>query len=181
MNRRQFLINAGYSSMALLGAGVLPYAMHSKADPSQTLAADPDFEPDLDISLISRPDGVGIFPVIATRVWRYQVRITKGDESRVNEIPQSYLGPIIRVRQGERVRIRYTNDIPQESIIHWHGLHVPAIMDGHPRNVVSSGKSYLYEFKVTNRAGTYWYHPHPHGKTGPRVYGGMAGPFFGFR
>ena len=50
-------------------------------------------------------------------------------------------------------------------------------MDGHPRYAVAQGQSYLYEFKVTNRAGTYWYHPHPHGRTGPQVYGGLAGLF----
>jgi FtsP/CotA-like multicopper oxidase with cupredoxin domain len=65
----------------------------------------------------------------------------------------------------------------EKSIVHWHGLHVPAIMDGHPRHVVSQGESYFYEFEVKNRAGTYWYHPHPHGRTGPQVYRGLAGLF----
>ena len=50
-------------------------------------------------------------------------------------------------------------------------------MDGHPRFVIPQGQSYLYEFEVKNRAGTYWYHPHPHGRTGPQVYGGLAGLF----
>jgi blue copper oxidase len=43
--------------------------------------------------------------------------------------------------------------------------------------VIPQGDSYLYEFEVKNRAGTYWYHPHPHGRTGPQVYGGLAGLF----
>jgi FtsP/CotA-like multicopper oxidase with cupredoxin domain len=47
--------------------------------------------------------------------------------------------------------------------------------DGHPRLAVGSGREYLYEFEVTNRAGTYWYHPHPHMRTGPQVYAGLAG------
>ena len=50
-------------------------------------------------------------------------------------------------------------------------------MDGHPRYVIPQGQSYLYEFEVRNRAGTYWYHPHPHGRTGPQVYRGLAGLF----
>jgi FtsP/CotA-like multicopper oxidase with cupredoxin domain len=50
-------------------------------------------------------------------------------------------------------------------------------MDGHPRYVIAPGDSYIYEFEVRNRAGTYWYHPHPHGITGPQVYGGLAGLF----
>ena len=54
---------------------------------------------------------------------------------------------------------------------------MPADMDGHPRFVIPKGESYIYEFEVRNRAGTYWYHPHPHGITGPQVYGGLAGLF----
>ena len=54
---------------------------------------------------------------------------------------------------------------------------MPADMDGHPRLVIPRGESYVYEFEIRNRAGTYWYHPHPHGQTGPQVYGGMAGLF----
>lgn len=42
---------------------------------------------------------------------------------------------------------------------------------------VGPGNSYLYEFTVLNRAGTYWYHPHPHGLTGPQAYFGLAGLF----
>jgi len=73
------------------------------------------------------------------------------------------------------VRIRFLNLLPDETIIHWHGLHVPDLMDGHPRFAVGPGGSYTYEFEVLNRAGTYWYHPHPHGRTGHQVYGGLAG------
>ena len=101
----------------------------------------------------------------------------EGDKNRVIEVPRSYLGPIIKVYRGEKIRIRFKNSIPEESIVHWHGLHVPAIMDGHPRYVIPQGQSYLYEFEVKNRAGTYWYHPHPHGRTGPQVYMGLAGLF----
>jgi FtsP/CotA-like multicopper oxidase with cupredoxin domain len=48
-------------------------------------------------------------------------------------------------------------------------------MDGHPHSVIAPGKEFVYEFEVTNRAGTYWYHPHPHNRTGPQVYRGLAG------
>jgi FtsP/CotA-like multicopper oxidase with cupredoxin domain len=52
---------------------------------------------------------------------------------------------------------------------------VPENADGHPRLAVAGGKEYVYEFEVTNRAGTYWYHPHPHMRTGAQVYQGLAG------
>ncbi|SHH70110.1 multicopper oxidase domain-containing protein [Desulfofustis glycolicus] len=43
--------------------------------------------------------------------------------------------------QGEKIRIRFENSIPEVSIVHWHGLHVPAKMDGHPRHVIPQGQS----------------------------------------
>jgi len=117
---------------------------------------DTEFIPDLDITLSARPGEVPILPGDPTGVWRYHATVHKGDRARIAEIPRSYLGPIIKVHQGEKIRIRFRNAIPEESIVHWYGLHVPAIMDGHLRYVVLQGQSYLYEFEVKNRAGTYW-------------------------
>ncbi|MDR9364010.1 MAG: multicopper oxidase family protein [Balneolaceae bacterium] len=85
-------------------------------------------------------------------------------------------GPTIRKRRGERFQIQFQNNIGQESIIHWHGMIVPPEMDGHPKDVISEG-NYSYDFKINQRAGTYWYHPHPHQITGPQVYRGLAGFF----
>ena len=51
-------------------------------------------------------------------------------------------------------------------------------MDGHPRLVIPTGAQYLYEFEVQDRAGHYWYHPHPDDRTGPQVYRGLAGHLF---
>ena len=176
-DRRQFLKLAGYGTLGLITGGFWPLSNHSAAGQNPKTHADTEFLPDLDISLTARPGEVAIFQGDPTRIWQYQAIVHKGDKNRVVEIPHSYLGPIIKVRQGEKIRIRFYNAIPEESIVHWHGLHVPAIMDGHPRYVIPQGQSYLYEFEVNNRAGTYWYHPHPHGRTGPQVYRGLAGLF----
>ena len=98
-----------------------------------------------------------------------------GDPASVVTLPGSYLGPILRVRRGQRVRVHFTNDLPEPSIVHWHGLLVPDDMDGHPRYAVGAGQRYAYDFQVVNRAGTYWFHPHPHGLTGGQAYRGLAG------
>jgi len=135
------------------------------------------FEPDLDIELRAGPDEVPIWPGAATSVWRYRAKVRKGDPASVAALPDSYLGPVIRVRRGTRVRVRFFNDLPQATVVHWHGLLVPEAMDGHPRHAVAPGGQYVYEFEVINRAGTYWFHPHPHGDTGYQVYGGLAGLF----
>ncbi len=50
-------------------------------------------------------------------------------------------------------------------------------MDGHPRYAIAPGESFEYDFQVINRAGMYWFHPHPHQLTGPQVYYGLAGLF----
>ena len=130
---------------------------------------------DVEIAMRAIADTVEIKPGVQTDVWRLVAEVTRGDAGIVEPIPGSYLGPTLRLRQGQRVRIVFDNEIPQETIVHWHGLDVPEDMDGHPRFAVAEGGRYEYEFTVVNRAGTYWYHPHPHGLTGPQVYAGMAG------
>jgi FtsP/CotA-like multicopper oxidase with cupredoxin domain len=175
INRRQFLKFTGAGAAALVTGGIPSFAGAVGADTG--LKSAENFEPDLDIALKAAPDEIPIFPGNPTRVWRYRAQLLKGDPAGLINLKRSYLGPIIRAQTGQKVRIRFSNDIADETIVHWHGLHVPADMDGHPRFVIPKGDSYLYEFEVRNRAGTYWYHPHPHGLTGPQVYGGMAGLF----
>ena len=175
INRRQFLQITGAGA-----AGLLTGSMTSLISAGRANAAGPvssRFVPDLDIALNAAAGEVPILPGSPTSVWRFQGRILKGDRASLVNLERSYLGPIIRARTGQKVRIRFTNEIADQTIVHWHGLHVPADMDGHPRLVIPRGETYVYEFEVRNRAGTYWYHPHPHGLTGPQVYGGLAGLF----
>ncbi len=141
--------------------------------PKQSVAS----EADLEVVLAAVKDRIPVLPGQPTGVWRYQGEVIKGDPGQLQNLPNSWLGPTFRVQKGQRVRIRFRNRIPQESIIHWHGLHVAPENDGHPRLAVPSGEEYVYDFTVDNRAGSYWYHPHPHGLTGYQVYGGMAGLF----
>ncbi len=176
-SRRDILRLGAQASLGLMAGGSWTSPSAFARDQIAPPSSSPTFTPDLDIALSAAPNEVSIYPGEPTRVWQYHAEVLRGDPQRVVEIPGSYLGPMIHVLRGEKVRIRYHNRIPQASIVHWHGLHVPAIMDGHPRYVVAPGEAYLYEFEVTNRAGTYWYHPHPHGKTGPQVYRGLAGLF----
>jgi len=89
----------------------------------------------------------------------------------------NHLNPIIRVRKGDDITVRFINELPQRSIIHWHGLYLPWDQDGHPLYEVKSGESYNYSFKIYNRSGTYWYHPHPMGITSFQAYMGLASLF----
>jgi FtsP/CotA-like multicopper oxidase with cupredoxin domain len=131
--------------------------------------------PDVELALTAAPDEVRLLPGAPTPVWRFTGRVLRGPADTLQPLPGSYLGPVIRLRRGQRVRVRFANQLGEDSIVHWHGLDVPDAADGHPRRVIGHGGEYVYEFEVTNRAGTYWYHPHPHMRTGAQVYHGLAG------
>ncbi len=132
---------------------------------------------DVHMELQAVQEEVALRPGTPTRVWRYRGKVLSGDASTLEASDATYLGPLIRVRRGQRVRIDLVNELPEPTIVHWHGLHVPDTMDGHPRFAIAPGQRYVYEFTVLNRAGSYWFHPHPHGRTGAQVYFGLAGLF----
>jgi FtsP/CotA-like multicopper oxidase with cupredoxin domain len=108
-------------------------------------------------------------------VWRYAGNLIKGPTNALTTMPDAYLGPLLRFSHGQKVRIRLRNELPEETITHWHGLHVPMLMDGHPTAAIDPGETYVYEFDIRNRAGMYFYHPHTHEKTATQVYRGLAG------
>jgi blue copper oxidase len=170
LNRREFMMLTGAGAAGLLFGG------EGGLWPS-TAAADTGFAPDVELALKAGVSESAILPGRPTRVLRYEGRLIKGDAEHLADSGTGYLGPTIRVRRGQKIRVHFYNELPDESIIHWHGLHVPSEMDGHPRDVIGPGRKFVYEFEVRNRAGTYWYHPHPHGRTGPQVYAGLAGLF----
>lgn len=71
-------------------------------------------------------------------------------------------GPLIRARVGDRVIVHFTNELPQPTTIHWHGVRVPIEMDGVPdisQPEMKTGDTFTYDFVVRD-AGLYWYHPH---------------------
>jgi FtsP/CotA-like multicopper oxidase with cupredoxin domain len=71
-------------------------------------------------------------------------------------------GPLLRLKQGRKVRIAVTNTLTEDTSIHWHGLLVPFQMDGVPGVSfpgIRPGETFVYEFPVI-QAGTYWYHSH---------------------
>jgi len=169
MNRREALLGIGAGTAGVL-AGVRPFRYW--ADTLGTVSA---FEPDVDIALVAAPDAVQLRPGARTRVWRFTGSVIKGAANSVQAVPNSYIGPTLRFKRGQKIRIRFRNNLAEPSIVHWHGLDVPELADGHPRFAIAPGAEYVYEFEVINRAGTYWYHPHAHGSTGKQVYQGLAG------
>ncbi len=97
-----------------------------------------------------------------------------------------YLGPTLVVRSGSNITLNVSNNIGVTTTTHWHGMHIPAVMDGGPHQTIQPGETWMAAFPVLNRAATYWYHPHPHAglgagvifdpaSTGYQVYEGLAG------
>ena len=96
---------------------------------------------------------------------------------QVEQNGKTWINPVLRVRSGATVSAKLRNALGENTIIHWHGLKVDARNDAHPIYEIAAGASYDYEFQVPNRAGTYWYHPHPHELTSKQAYLGLASFF----
>ncbi|KGN37921.1 multicopper oxidase family protein [Knoellia subterranea] len=89
----------------------------------------------------------------------------------------SFLGPTLRATRGEQVRVNVTSRLGETSTVHWHGMHLPASMDGGPRQPIQPGGRWSPHWTIDQPAATLWYHPHPHGETAKHVYRGLAGMF----
>jgi FtsP/CotA-like multicopper oxidase with cupredoxin domain len=70
-------------------------------------------------------------------------------------------GPVLEARQGIPLEIEFTNRLPEPTVIHWHGLRIPAAMDGTEivQRPIQPGETFTYRFTPPD-AGTFWYHPH---------------------
>ncbi len=87
----------------------------------------------------------------------------------------NFWGPTLIMNQGDDVKISVTNNLSDQTTVHWHGFHIPALMDGGPHQIIDPGAKWIPTFKVKNNAGTYWYHPHLHMKTYEQLAKGAGG------
>jgi CopA family copper-resistance protein len=107
---------------------------------------------------------------------------------RIGETPMNFTGnprvaftvngsvpaPTLRWKEGDSVTLRVANTLDEDASIHWHGILLPANMDGVPGlsfHGIRPGETYVYRFKV-RQAGTYWYHSH----SGFQEQRGLYGP-----
>jgi len=89
----------------------------------------------------------------------------------------SILGPTLRAGRGDHVLVNVRNELGEATTLHWHGMHLPAIADGGPHQMIAPGAEQASSWKVDQPAATLWYHPHPHGQTEKHVYRGLGGMF----
>ena len=98
---------------------------------------------------------------ITLRIAR-QTMIIDGQSSQAIGVNGTVPAPLIRLREGQNVRLRVVNDLDEDSSIHWHGLLVPPAMDGVPGVSfpgIKPRSTFVYEFPI-KQSGTYWYHSH---------------------
>ncbi|HEX3159831.1 MAG TPA: multicopper oxidase family protein, partial [Gemmatimonadaceae bacterium] len=115
----------------------------------------------VELTLTAAPTRLSLRPGGVTDVYAYDGKVP---------------GPTIELREGDRVVVHFRNRLPEPSSIHWHGLHLPFTSDGSPFHPVAPGGQHDYVFTVPpGTAGTYWYHPHPHHRTGHQIAMGLYG------
>jgi bilirubin oxidase len=111
---------------------------------------------------------------ITASVTRLQLR--PGVTTEVFAYNGSYPGPTLEAREGDQVIVHFRNDLPEPTTVHWHGIHLPANQDGSPFDPIPAGGRRDYVFTLQRgTAGTYWYHPHLHPRTGYQVAKGLVG------
>lgn len=192
INRRQLLILAGSGSALGMGS-LMPTAFGQQHEhghhvreprsPIQTPLSRPvyqydtplrlpgsdglfgTFDGDAPFTVTARPESLQLLPGRPTELWSYTVFQEK----------RQFMNPILRIAKGRTIRATLLNALQENTTIHWHGLHVDTQNDGSGMHPVAPGTRREYSFTVNNRAGLYWYHAHPHDRTGAQIHQGLAG------
>jgi len=106
-----------------------------------------------------------------------EVEFLKGAQTKTYGVNTDFLGPTIRVKRNDKIKINVKNSLKEETVLHWHGLKVPGINDGGPNRAIPPNATWSTQYKINQRASLCWYHPHTHKKTDFQVYMGIAGLF----
>jgi FtsP/CotA-like multicopper oxidase with cupredoxin domain len=128
-----------------------------------------DLDPDprvVEVELVATRAAFSYLPGSTADVWAYR------DGSRADSVA-GVPGPLLEARRGDRVLVHFRNELPYGTTVHWHGLRLPAPMDG-AHQVVLPGEAYDYDF-VARDAGTFWYHPHV--RADEQIEKGLHGAF----
>ncbi len=102
-------------------------------------------------------------------------QILPGNQTITGGINANFWGPTLFINKGDTVHMNVQNNLNDSTTLHWHGMHLPAVMDGGPHQVIPPGTLWQPYWKVTNDAATYWYHPHLHETTEEQITKGLGG------
>ncbi|MBS1773804.1 MAG: multicopper oxidase domain-containing protein [Bacteroidetes bacterium] len=102
-------------------------------------------------------------------------QLQTGNQTIAGGVNGKFWGPTIFINKGDTVHMNVQNNLNDSTTIHWHGMHLPAVMDGGPHQIIPPGTLWQPYWKVTNSAATYWYHPHLHEMTTEHITKGIGG------
>jgi len=180
---RRKLVFAGIATAGLAGCGGgssdMPTALSTAAapDPAAFAAMTPAVSAWRMLPLLQNTASAGYFTATLTAAPAI-ANFAQGIGTQIFAYNGGTPGPVIEAYEGDLVRIAFNNNLGQDTTVHWHGLLIPADQDGNPMDPVATGTARDYAFSLpAGSAGTYWYHPHPHGTTPEQVYRGLAGAF----
>jgi blue copper oxidase len=88
---------------------------------------------------------------------------------------ETFWGPTLFINKGDVVHMNVTNNLNESTTVHWHGMHLPAVMDGGPHQIIPPGSVWQPYWTMTNEAAMYWYHPHLHETTEEQITKGVGG------
>lgn len=134
-----------------------------------------DFSRPLAIPPLAQAERIGDTRVVHLKMQAGTTAFVPGGTANTWGLNGFYLGPTVRVRRGDTLRIEVSNALPERTSLHWHGMRLPASADGGPHQMIEPGGTWSPEWRVDQQAATLWYHPHPHGLTERHVYKGLGG------
>ncbi len=167
--RRLLLLSLGILSLFISACGVAS---------SESNVGEHEFDSPLSIPALVEPevslDGQKVFDL---EFVAGESDLMPGVTTETWGINGSYLGPTIRADRGDDVQINVRNGLDEVTTLHWHGMHLPARMDGGPHQMIQPGETWEPHWTIDQPAATLWFHPHMHGATAEHVYRGAAGLF----
>ena len=102
-------------------------------------------------------------------------QIIPGNQTITESINGNWWGPTMIWNKGDMIHLNVNNKLQDTTTIHWHGMHLPAVMDGGPHQPIPPGTVWQPYWQVTNNAGLYWYHPHLHMMAQKQLNNGLGG------
>ncbi|HRA73740.1 MAG TPA: multicopper oxidase domain-containing protein, partial [Flavobacterium sp.] len=179
MKRRNFIKLSGLSTAGLFVSSSIPF-LSSCSNKDMNMGGNMNMGQPVPVTEGNFSALFAIPPIVGgtTTLTAQNVTANSNEFGNVKGLGYSsggLLGPTIKVNSGQSMNVNFVNQLNEKTNIHWHGLKIPANMDGHPENFINAGGSFNYNFTVNQRAGLYWYHPHADGTTGKQVFQGLAG------
>lgn len=166
----QFGRRTFFKGMVIAGASVLAACAHQPTprgakDPARPLPIPPLEEGTLD-------GNTRRFELTAQQG---EFEIVAGTNTQTWGFNGAWLGPTLYMRRGEHIEMTVRNEVTEPTVVHWHGLHLPALADGGPALAFPPGGTWRPQWDVDQPAATCWYHPHPHEVSALHAYRGLAG------